>query len=123
MSSAFSHFDYSYTLTKYIVTEGYYNTSGVWVPQTDSSTTFYGHLSAITEKELQFLPEAVRETGAMRLSVDAADVSLKDGDRIKITEYDGATSNWHVVKEAGSTSIMASLGIHRRQFYISHTKN
>jgi len=123
MTSAFSTFDYPYTLTKYDIVEGYYNTSGVWVPQTSSSTTFKGHLSAVSEKELRFLPEAVKEAGVMNLAVEAAAVTLNNGDKITITEYGGATSNWYVVREVGSTSVMTQFGINRRQFYISLVKS
>ena len=123
MSSMFSAFDYPYTLTKYVVTEGYYNSSGVWVPPSDASATFNGHLGILTEKELQFLPDSVRESGAMKLAVEATAVSLKNGDKIKITDYAGNTTMWYVVKELGSTNLMKRMGSHRRYYHISLSKN
>lgn len=123
MTSIFGSMDYPFTLTKKTITEGYYNSSGVWIPQTETSTTFSGHISAITEKELQFLPESVRETGARRLAVDDGDVTLKNGDKIQVTEFNGTTTMWYIVQEIGSSGIMRGMGINRRSFYISLTKN
>lgn len=123
MSSIFSTFDYPHTLTKYVVTEGYHNSSGVWVPPSDASATFNGHIGILTEKELQFLPDSVRESGAMKLAVEASSVSLKNGDKIKVTDYAGNTTMWYVVKELGSTNLMKRMGSHRRHYYISLSKN
>jgi|GEM_PF-6638375 len=122
MSNTFRAFDHPYTLTKYVVTEGYHNSSGVWVPPSDASDTFNGHIGVLTEKELQFLPDSVKETGGMKLAVEAS-VSIKNGDKIKITDSSGSTTMWYVGKELGSTNMMKRMGSHRRFFYISLTKN
>lgn len=123
MSNPFSTFDHPTTITRKNITEGYYNTSGVWVAQTEASTTFSGHVSSVLDKELKFLPESVREAGVRILSVDGSAVTLKNGDKLTITEPDASTTSWYVVQERSTTSVMRKIGINRRHFYISLTKN
>lgn len=122
MSSAFDVFDNSGAMAKKVITAGYHNSSGVWVPPSESSATFSGHISSVSDKRLQFLPEAVRELGTRILSVDGS-VVLKNGDRIQVTEPDGSTTMWTIGEEAKTTSLMKSIGVNRRRFYISLTKN
>ena len=121
MSSVFDVFDNSTAMTKKVVTAGYYNTSGVWVPPSDSTASFSGHISSIDDKKLQFLPEAVRELGTRILSVDGS-IALKNGDKVQVTEPDSSTTMWTIGDEVKTSSIMKSIGVNRRQFYISLTK-
>lgn len=123
MSNPFSAFNHPTTITRKNITEGYYNTSGVWVAQTEASTTFSGHVSSVLDKELRFLPESVREAGVRVLSVDGSAVSLKNGDKLTITEPDASTTSWYVVQERSTTSVMKNIGVNRRKYYISLTKN
>ena len=118
-------FDYPYTMTLLSITEGYnaefhplHPSSGVWIPPREVETAITGNLSSVTDAELQYLPESVRENGARLISVDA-DTTVSNGDHIRITEPDDTTTLWKVEKEKTTTNFLDIVGMRRRQYYIS----
>lgn len=122
---SFDVFDYPYTMTLLSITEGYnaefhphHPSAGVWIPPREVETTITGNLSSVTDAELQYLPESVRENGARLISVDA-DTTISNGDHIRITEPDNTTTLWKVEKEKTTTNFFDLVGIRRRQYYIS----
>lgn len=122
---SFDVFDYPYTMTLLSITEGYnaefhphHPSAGVWIPPREVETTITGNLSSVTDAELQYLPESVRENGARLISVDA-DTTVSNGDHIRITEPDDTTTLWKVEKEKTTTNFLDIVGIRRRQYYIS----
>lgn len=122
---SFDVFDYPYTMTLLSITEGYnaefhphHPSSGVWIPPREVETPITGNLSSVTDAELQYLPESVRENGARLISVDA-DTTVSNGDHIRITEPDDTTTLWKVEKEKTTTNFLDIVGMRRRQYYIS----
>lgn len=123
MTSPFDAMNYPNTMTWVHVTPGYHNsTTGVWVPESMTTpVTFTGHLSSVTDKERQFLPQAAIDAGVRLLATES--MGIVDGDRIQITEYDSSTTMWYVLKEVSTSSVMRNiLGITRRQFYLVRQK-
>ena len=88
------------------------------IPPREVETAITGNLSSVTDAELQYLPESVRENGARLISVDA-DTTVSNGDHIRITEPDDTTTLWKVEKEKTTTNFLDIVGMRRRQYYIS----
>lgn len=122
---SFDVFDYPYTMTLLSITEGYnaefhshHPSAGVWIPPREIETVITGNLSSVTDAELQYLPESVRENGARLISVDDS-IAISNGDHIRITELDNTTTMWKVEKEKTTTNLLQLVGIGRRQYYLS----
>jgi hypothetical protein len=125
MSSDFDIFDYPYPIELVTVTDGYYAeynphhpSSGQWMPVRGETEAITGNIAPVTERELQYLPEAVKQSGARKISVDS-DIVIHIGDQLRITEYDGSQTTWKVEKEIGTSNLFDMIGINRRQYYIS----
>lgn len=112
--TTFSHFDYTRSITKVDVTEGYINQStGEWVPETTSETSITGHVADVTLKERQYLDPGVVEKGVRKLTCDSS-VALAVGDRVKITEEDETVSEWLVNSKMQESNMMDQyLGVSR----------
>ena len=112
-----SDLDYPYSIQLVRVTEGYTDqTTGEFVPASESSEQIKGHLQEITAKELQRLPEGEYSLGDRRLFTDAeADI----GDIVRITEPDGSATEW-VIKavERKYSLISKHSGISRRAYHL-----
>lgn len=77
-----------------------------------------GHVSDISLKELQRLPEGVYSPGDRRLVADAS-YGVKAGDEVKITEADGSVSRWQVTEEERTYAVLEKYtGRGRRSFLL-----
>lgn len=110
-------FDYPYAMTVKHITEGRHDSSGVWIPQTSVPTSITGHISTVSEKEMQFLPEGTQSTGARKLSIDSS-ITLVADDQISITDMDNNVTLWYVHKQISTSNIMQKVGISRKKYYI-----
>ena len=135
--SIFDIMNYPFLITHIAVVDGYnqdyhytHPSSGVWVPSVAARTSINGHLSPVTEKELSFSKDTVRdsygkdqvqESGARKLAVDV-DIAINTGDRIENTEPDGTITTWYVIQEIATTNVLSLANINRKSFYISRSE-
>jgi len=126
--SIFDIMNYPFLITHVAVMDGYnqdyhytHPSSGIWVPSVGTRTAISGHLAPVTEKELSFLADSVRESGARKLAVDV-DIAIKTGDQVEITEPDATITAWYVIQEIATTNVLSLAGINRKSFYISRSE-
>jgi len=101
-------FDYPRTIERIRVTRGYTDqTTGDYVPSTESTITIKGHVQDLSARELQQLPEGEYSIGDKKLYT-SDDVIV--GDRIKLTEPDGTVSEWEVRAQQKEYNILSMLG-------------
>jgi hypothetical protein len=118
-SNPFSAFDWPYPIVKIAVTPGYTNqTTGAWVAETTEETAITAHVSDISIKERSYLEPGLVERGVRNLSCDSS-LALAVGDRVKITELAGDTSEWMIHTKKISSGLLARhAGISRESFVL-----
>lgn len=122
MSGIMDFFNHRYKIKWVSIVAGYHDDNGTYVPPDTSSTLIKGHISDVTLKEKQFLPEGAVEAGIRLFATSTP--GLKDGDLLIITEDEAGTESvWYILKAANTTNVLKSLtGIIRYNFYISRQK-
>jgi hypothetical protein len=114
---SFDSFDWPYNIEHISITPGYTDQNGDYVPPVTVSNTIQGHVSDITLKQLQRLPEGVYAPGDRRLVVDKSH-GIKVGDEIRITESDSTVTKWHVQEKEKSYSIAGKYSGQERESFL-----
>jgi hypothetical protein len=109
-------FDYPYTIQLVKIAEGYTNQStGEYIPGSETVTEIKGHIQDITAKLLQQLPEGEYSIGDRRLYTDA---DIKPGDIVRITEPDNSVTEWIVKEQERNYNFLSKHQITRRVFLL-----
>jgi hypothetical protein len=111
--------DWSYAIQLVRITPGSTSQAdGSYTPPSEATVPIRGHVSDLSLRELQRLPEGVYSPGDRRLVTDAF-YGVKAGDEVQITEADSTVTRWRVQEEERTYALLERYaGLGRRSFLL-----
>lgn len=107
-SNPFSVFDNKLAVSRIVVTQESWDTSGNYTAASETTSAIKAHISEVSLNEKRFIDPNIVSVGVRKITAETS-VGLDLHDKIQVTELNGDITQWELIEKRSTSLLMNKL--------------